>query len=193
VVVFKNGKPAKKDYRHFKIKTVEGPNDFASMEEIVLRRYRRLLKEEQPLPDLIVIDGGKGQLNSAANSLRALGLTARIPVIGIAKRLEEIYRLGDPVPLHIDKKSPALHLIQQIRNEAHRFAITFHRNQRSKAAANRSQLSRIKGIGEQTEQKLLKHFRSVKKIKAASEAELAAIAGKQKAALLRKAIEAGEI
>ncbi len=189
VVVFKDGKASKRDYRHFKIKTVEGPNDFASMEEVVGRRYRRLLDEEQPLPKLIVIDGGKGQLSSTAKALRELDLLDKIPVIGIAKRLEEIYKVRDPVPLHIDKKSPALQLIQQIRNEAHRFAITFHRKQRSKATGQRSRLSEIKGIGPTTEQKLLKKFKSVKKIKAASAEELEAVIGKKKAAVLLAGLE----
>ncbi|RMG57099.1 MAG: excinuclease ABC subunit C, partial [Bacteroidetes bacterium] len=143
VVVFKDGKPAKRDYRHFKIKTVEGPNDFASMTEIVTRRYKRLVAEAQPLPKLIIIDGGKGQLSSAAEALRELGLLDKIPLVGIAKRLEEIYAVGDPIPLHIDKRSPALQLVQQLRNEAHRFAITFHRDQRSKAPNQRSRLTQV--------------------------------------------------
>ena len=189
VVVFKNGKPAKREYRHFNIKTVEGPNDFASMEEIVERRYKRLLAENQPLPKLIVIDGGKGQLSSAAAALERVGLLGQIPMVGVAKRLEEIYRVGDPIPLYIDKKSQALHLIQQVRNEAHRFAITFHRNKRSKAPGQRSKLTSIKGIGEQAEQEILKQFKSVKKLKAASQAELEAKIGKHKAKLIRKAIE----
>lgn len=193
VVVFKNGKSSKRDYRTFKIKTVEGPNDFASMEEIVYRRYKRLLDEDQPLPKLIVIDGGKGQLSSAASSLRKLNLLDKIPVIGIAKRLEEIYIVGDPLPLHLDKKSPALQLIQQIRNEAHRFAITFHRKLRSKDKSQRSQLTQIKGIGPSAEQKLLRTFKSIKKLKAASEDEIASVIGQSKAATIKKAIEAGEI
>jgi len=180
VVVFKNGKAAKKDYRHFNIKTVSGPNDFASMKEVVRRRYKRLLEEEQPLPKLVVIDGGKGQLSSAAEALSELDLVDSLPVIGIAKRLEEIYKLGDSVPLHIDKKSPALQLIQQLRNEAHRFAITFHRKKRSKAVGQRSRLTEIEGIGPQTEQKLLKTFRSVKKIQEASEEDIIAVIGKKK-------------
>ena len=193
VVVFKNGKPAKRDYRHFKIRTVEGPNDFASMEEIVGRRYKRLLNENEPLPKLIIIDGGKGQLSSAATALRDLDLLNKIPVIGVAKRLEEIYRVGDPIPLHIDKKSPALHLIQQLRNEAHRFAITFHRNLRSKAEGQRSRLTLIKGIGDRAEQDILRQFKSIKKLKAASQAELEAKIGKHKAALILKAISKGII
>ena len=191
VVVFKDGKPAKSDYRHFHIKTVEGPNDFASMKEIVGRRYRRLVEEGQALPDLVVIDGGKGQLSSAAEALRELNLLDQLPLIGIAKRLEEIYAVGDPIPLHIAKNNPALHLLQQIRNEAHRFAITFHRNQRSKG--QRSKLTGIKGIGEQTEQMILKKYRSVKKLKEAPPEELEEKLGKSKAKLIRNAIEAGEI
>lgn len=190
-VVFKDGKPAKKDYRHFKIKTVEGPNDFASMTEIVGRRYKRLQDEGQPLPKLIIIDGGKGQLSSAAEALKELDLLGKIPMIGIAKRLEEIYRVGDPYPLHLDKKSSALKLIQQLRNEAHRFAITFHRQQRSKT--QRSQLTQIKGIGAKAEQEILKVFRSIKKLKAASPTELEAKLGKHRAQLIQQAIEAGEI
>ncbi|MEM7371488.1 MAG: excinuclease ABC subunit UvrC [Bacteroidota bacterium] len=193
VVVFKNGKPAKKDYRHFNIKTVVGPDDFASMEEVVGRRYKRLLEEEQALPKLILIDGGKGQLSSAASALRDLGLLGKIPVIGVAKRLEEIYRVGDSFPLHIDKRSPALHLIQQLRNEAHRFAITFHRNKRSNAPNQRSKLTSIKGIGKAAEQQILREFRSIKKLKEVSEAELAAKIGPHKAKLIRAAIEAGEL
>lgn len=191
MVVFKNGKAAKKDYRKFNIKTVEGPNDFASMTEIVGRRYSRLVEEGKDLPKLIVIDGGKGQLNSASEALKEVGLLGKIPIIGIAKRLEEIYKLGDPIPLHIDKRSPALHLIQQLRNEAHRFAISFHRDQRSKG--QKSKLSTIKGIGPQTEQKILQQFRSIKKLKKASEAEIEAKLGKQKAKIILKAIQAGEI
>jgi len=193
VVVFRQGKPAKKDYRHFNIKSVEGPNDFASMKEIVGRRYSRLLKEKQPLPKLVIIDGGKGQLSSAADALRELGLLGQIPLIGIAKRLEEIYAVGDPIPLHIDKKSPALHLIQQLRNEAHRFAITFHRNKRSKAPGQQSNLSRIKGIGPATAHKILSEFRSIKKLKAASPEALESLLGKSKARIIRQAIEKGEI
>lgn len=192
-VVFKNGKAAKRDYRHFKIKTVEGPDDFASMKEIVHRRYKRLLDENEPLPKLIVIDGGKGQLSSAAESLKELGLLYKIPMIGIAKRLEEIYRVGDPIPLHIDKKSPALILIQRIRNEAHRFAITFHRDLRSNADRQRSFLTKIKGIGPQAEKDILKAFRSVKKLKSASEAELIDKLGERRAKLILSAIKDGTI
>ncbi|MCL4106250.1 UNVERIFIED_CONTAM: hypothetical protein GTU68_061092 [Idotea baltica] len=192
MVVFKDGKPAKKDYRHFKIKTVVGPDDFASMEEIVYRRYKRLLDEQQPLPDLIVIDGGKGQLSSAANSLRELDLIGTIPIIGIAKKLEEIFHLGDPIPLHLDKRSTSLKIIQQLRNEAHRFAITFHRDLRSKNTF-KSKLTSIEGIGEGTRKKLLSHFRSVKKIKEASLEELTEVIGPSKAKMVIKAKEKGQL
>ena len=193
VVVFKGGKPAKRDYRHFNIKTVQGSNDFASMKEIVHRRYKRQLEEKNELPKLIIVDGGKGQLSSSAESLRSLGLLGKVPLIGIAKRLEEIYIVDDPIPLHIDKKSPALHLIQQIRNEAHRFAITFHRKKRSQAPNQKSALSTLDGIGPATEKKLLRTFKSVSKIKQASEAELIEAIGKKKAIALRQAIDAGKI
>jgi len=179
-VVFKNGKPSKKEYRHFNIKTVEGPDDFASMEEVVFRRYKRLLEENQPLPQLIVIDGGKGQLSSALKSLDILGLRGKIAIIGIAKRLEEIYFPEDPIPLYLDKKSESLKIIQQLRNEAHRFGITFHRNKRSKAAIN-SELESIEGIGEKTAEELLKKYKSVKRIKEASIENLAEMIGILKA------------
>ncbi|MEY2949416.1 MAG: excinuclease ABC subunit UvrC [Saprospiraceae bacterium] len=176
-VVFKNAKPSKKDYRHFHIKTVIGPDDFASMEEVVGRRYSRLLKEKKTLPQLIVIDGGKGQLSAAVKALEKLNILDQVTVIGIAKKLEEIFFPGDPIPLYIDKKSEALKIIQQARNEAHRFAITFHRNLRSKSLTG-SQLTEIDGIGKKTAEKLLNHFGSVKKIKEATEMELLEIAGK---------------
>ncbi len=176
-VVFKNAKPAKRDYRHFHIKTVIGPDDFASMEEIVTRRYSRLLRENQDLPQLIIIDGGKGQLSAAVKSLEALNLLDRVTVIGIAKKLEEIYFAKDPVPLHLNKKSESLKLIQQARNEAHRFAITFHRNQRSKDFT-KTELTDIPGIGDKTAQKLLQHFKSVKKMKLAKAEDLEALVGK---------------
>ncbi len=179
-VVFKDGKPSKKDYRHYNIKTVEGPDDFASMEEVVFRRYKRLLNEAEPLPQLIVIDGGKGQLSSALKSLDLLGLRGKIAIIGIAKRLEEIYFPGDSIPLYLDKKSESLKIIQQLRNEAHRFGITFHRNKRSKGAIN-SELEGIEGIGEKTAQDLLKTFKSVKRIKEASVEDLAKTVGSAKA------------
>ena len=177
---FKDGKPSKKDYRHFNIKTVEGPDDFASMEEVVHRRYRRLLEENEPLPQLIVIDGGKGQLSSALKSLDILGLRGKIAIIGIAKRLEEIYFPEDPIPLYLDKKSESLKIIQQLRNEAHRFGITFHRSKRSRAAIN-SELEEIEGIGKKTAEDLLKNFKSVKRIKEASLENLAEKIGISKA------------
>ena len=170
-VVFKNTKPSKKDYRHFNIKTVVGPDDFASMEEVVFRRYRRLLEEDEPLPQLIIVDGGKGQLSSAMKSIKKLGLENKIVVVGIAKRLEEIFFPEDPIPIYIDKKSESLKVIQNLRNEAHRFAITFHRNKRSQNFT-KSELTEIKGIGQKTADKLLSAFGSVKKIKALTHAEL---------------------
>ena len=179
-VVFRDGKPTKKEYRHFNIKTVEGPDDFASMEEVVFRRYKRLLNEAQDLPQLIVIDGGKGQLSSAVKSLDVLGLRGKIAIIGIAKRLEEIYFPEDPIPLYLDKKSETLKIIQQLRNEAHRFGISFHRNKRSKAAIN-SELENIEGIGEKTAEQLLKSFKSVKRIREASIDNLAKLIGMAKA------------
>ena len=175
-VVFKDGKPSKKDYRHFNIKTVEGPNDFASMEEVVRRRYTRLVAENQPLPNLIIIDGGKGQLSSAVKILDELNLRGKIAIIGIAKRLEELFYPGDSIPLYLDKKSETLKIIQQLRNEAHRFGITFHRDKRSKAAIN-SSVSGIPGIGEKTMETLIRHFKSVKRMKAADEKEIIAIVG----------------
>jgi excinuclease ABC subunit C len=179
-VVFKNAKPSKKDYRHFKIKTVVGPDDFASMEEVVYRRYSRLLKEEQPLPQLIVIDGGKGQLSSAVKSLEKLDLIGKITIIGIAKKLEEIYFPGDPIPLHINKKSESLKLIQQARDEAHRFALTLHRNLRSKHFIG-TELTDIPGIGKKTANTLLTTYKSVKKVKSQSEHSLATVVGKANA------------
>ncbi|MEM9143434.1 MAG: excinuclease ABC subunit UvrC [Bacteroidota bacterium] len=182
-VVFKDGKPAKKEYRHYNIKTVTGPDDFASMEEVVFRRYKRLLEEESDLPQLIVIDGGKGQLSSALKSLDVLGLRGKIAIIGIAKRLEEIYFPEDPIPLYLDKRSESLRIIQQLRNEAHRFGITFHRKKRSKAAIN-SELVQIKGIGEKTAQDLLRSFKSVKRIKSASLDSLVETIGAAKAKIV---------
>ena len=175
-VVFKNGKPSKKDYRHFNIKTVEGPDDFASMEEVVYRRYKRLLDEEQPLPQLIIIDGGKGQLSSALKSLDQLGLRQKIAIIGIAKRLEELFYPDDPIPLYLDKKSETLKIIQQLRNEAHRFGIEHHRNRRSKSALT-TELETIPGIGEQTVVALMKQFKSVKRISEAKLEDLEQIVG----------------
>ena len=182
-VVFKNAKPSKKDYRHFNIKTVEGPDDFASMEEVILRRYSRMLEEKQELPQLIVIDGGKGQLSAALNSLEKLGLRGKIAIIGIAKKLEEIYYPGDSVPLYIDKRSESLKVIQHMRNEAHRFGITHHRNRRSKGAIS-SELTDIKGIGEETLKQLITKFKSVKRIKESTEDEIAAIVGNAKAKII---------
>ena len=179
-VVFKKAKPSKKDYRHFNIKTVEGPNDFASMEEIVYRRYKRLLEEEQPLPQLVIVDGGKGQLSSAQKIFTELNLTGRVTLIGIAKKLEEIFFPGDPYPLYLDKNSESLKVIQHLRDEAHRFGITFHRNKRSKGQTT-SALDEIKGIGEKTKTALLKEFKSVKRIQEASIEELSAIVGEAKA------------
>ncbi len=176
-VVFKNAKPSKKDYRHFNIKTVVGPDDFASMEEVVYRRYKRLLDEDQDLPQLVIIDGGKGQLSSSMKSIDKLGLRDKIVVVGIAKQLEEIFFPGDSIPLYINKKSESLKLIQHARNEAHRFAITFHRNKRSQNFTT-TELTNIKGIGDKTAQKLLTHFGSVKKIKNALYAEIEAEVGK---------------
>ncbi|MHA7056701.1 excinuclease ABC subunit UvrC [Aquimarina sp. M1] len=179
-VVFKNGKPSKKEYRKFNIKTVEGPNDFASMEEVVYRRYKRLLDEEQPLPQLVIVDGGKGQLSSGLKALEDLNLRGKITIIGIAKRLEEIYYPGDSIPLYLDKKSETLKIIQHLRNEAHRFGITFHRQKRSKAALD-TELDSIPGIGEKTVIELLKHFRSVKRISQATKNELSEVVGKSRA------------
>ena len=179
-VVFKDGKPSKKDYRHYNIKTVVGPDDFGSMEEVVYRRYKRLLAEDEPLPQLIVIDGGKGQLSSALKSLDILGLRGKIAIIGIAKRLEEIYYPGDSVPLYLDKKSETLKIIQHARNEAHRFGITLHRNKRSKSAIQ-SELELIPTIGKQTITNLLRKFKSAKRVKEASLEELENVIGNARA------------
>jgi excinuclease ABC subunit C len=179
-VIFKDGKPSKKDYRHFNIKTVVGSDDFASMEEVVFRRYKRMLDENQPLPQLIIIDGGKGQLSSALKSIDALGLRGKIAIIGIAKRLEELFYPGDSVPLYLDKKSETLKVIQQLRNEAHRFGITFHRDKRSKSALN-SSIESIPGIGEKTMLSLIQHFKSVKRLKLATEKEISEVVGVSKA------------
>ena len=183
-VVFKNAKPNKKDYRHFNIKTVVGPDDFTSMEEVVYRRYKRLLKEKQPLPELIVIDGGKGQLSSAVKSLEKLNLREEIAIIGIAKRLEEIYFPGDSVPLYLDKRSESLKVIQQLRDEAHRFGITHHRNKRSKESLGTS-LDKIKGIGPKTVELLISYFGSVRQVKTAKKEELVKLVGKTKALLIQ--------
>lgn len=176
---FINTKPAKKEYRHFNIKTVEGPDDFASMEEVIFRRYKRMIDEALPLPQLIVIDGGKGQLSAALNSLDKLGLRGKMAIIGVAKRLEEIYFPGDSAPLYIDKKSETLRIIQQLRDEVHRFGITHHRKRRSKGVV-KTELSSIDGIGESTSADLLRHFKSVKQIKEAKQEELEKVIGKSK-------------
>jgi excinuclease ABC subunit C len=183
-VVFKNAKPSKQDYRHFKVKTVIGPNDFDTMKEVVFRRYRRLLEENQSLPQLVIIDGGKGQLSAAMESINELGLAGRMTIVGIAKRLEEIFFPGDSVPLYINKKSESLKLIQQARNEAHRFAITFHRDLRSKNFID-TELNNIPGIGEKTAQKLLTHFGSVRKVREALASELIEVLGMAKAKVVK--------
>jgi excinuclease ABC subunit C len=188
MVVFRDARPFKKDYRHYNIKTVEGPDDFASMEEVLYRRYKRLLDEQQPLPQLIVVDGGKGQLSSAVAALEKLGLRGKIPVMGIAKRLEEIYFPGDSIPVYIDKKSETLKVIQHLRDEAHRFGITHHRNRRQKGSM-KSALMDIKGIGEKTGNQLLQEFRSVQGIKNATFDELAKVAGPAKAKIVKSYFE----
>ena len=177
IVVFKNARPSKKDYRHFNVKTVEGPNDFATMEEAVYRRYKRILEEGETLPQLVIIDGGKGQLTSAVKSLKKLNILDKLTVIGIAKRLEELYFPGDQYPISLDKKSESLKLIQQLRDEAHRFGITFHRKKRDKGTLN-TELEKIDGIGKTTADKLLTHFKSVKKIRVATSTELAQVLNK---------------
>ena len=184
-VVFRNAKPAKRDYRHFNVKTVEGPNDFATMEEVVFRRYKRLISEGAGLPQLIIIDGGKGQLGAAMKSIRALGIENDVTVVGIAKRLEEIYFPDDPVPAHINKKSESLKLIQQARDEAHRFGLTFHRNQRSRNFL-RTELTEISGIGEKTAEKLLQHFGSLARVREATGETLESVAGKAVADKIRR-------
>lgn len=189
-VVFKKAKPSKKDYRHFHIKTVVGPDDFASMREIVTRRYTRLLEEKAPLPQLIIIDGGKGQLNAATEVLRELNLLGKITIVGLAKRLEEIFYPGDPFPLVLDKTSETLKVIQHLRDEAHRFGITFHRHMRSKGQIV-SELDTIKGIGEKTKEALLKKYKSVKRIREAPSAELEELIGKKKAALVAEGLGMG--
>lgn len=182
-VVFKNAKPSKKDYRHFNIKTVEGPDDFASMEEAVYRRYKRLLDEGESLPQLIVIDGGKGQLSSSLKALDKLNLRGKIAIVGIAKKLEEIFFPGDSLPIYIDKRSESLRVIQYLRNEAHRFGITHHRNKRSKSALI-SEITQIKGIGEKTYEELIKTFKSINGVKNASERELIEVVGNAKAKII---------
>ena len=187
-VVFKNAKPSKRDYRHFNVKTVEGPNDFASMEEVVLRRYQRLIGEGAGLPQLVIIDGGKGQLSAAMKSIRALGLEGQMTVVGIAKRLEEIYFPDDPVPAHINKKSESLKLIQQARDEAHRFSITFHRNQRSKNFI-KTELTEIPGIGAKTSEKLLAHFGSLARVREADPTDVEKLVGRSAAGKLKTYFE----
>src|SRR5690606_26566959 len=184
-VVFRHGKPAKSDYRHFIVRSIEGQDDFAAMKEVVFRRYKRMIDENQTLPDLIIIDGGKGQLGAAMESLRELDIDDKVTIIGIAKRLEEIYFPGDPVPLYINKKSESLKLIQQARNEAHRFAITFHRKKRSERV-HQTELTQIPGVGEKTSQKLLRAFKSIKNIRAAEIDELATIVGPALAVKVKK-------
>jgi excinuclease ABC subunit C len=188
MVCYKNGKPSKKDYRHFNIKTVVGANDFDSMHEVVFRRYKRCLDESLPLPKLIIIDGGKGQLNAACNALIGLDLYGKIPIIGIAKRLEEIFFPGDQDPLYIDKKSESLKFIQAIRNETHRFAITFHRNKRSQVHL-KSAMTEIPGIGHHTFNKLLKEFKTISNIKNATEEDLSKIIGLKKAQVVKEALK----
>lgn len=190
-VVFRDAKPSRKDYRHFNIRTVVGPDDFASMEEVVARRYKRMLEEGQDLPQLIIVDGGKGQLSSAVMALEGLGLYGKIPIIGIAKKLEEIYFPGDTLPLYINKKSESLRLIQRMRDEAHRFGITHHRKRRSKSTLV-SELTNIKGIGEKTFEQLIKHFKSVKKLKAASLGELTEVVGESKAKIIAEGLKQEE-
>ena len=182
-VVFRNAKPSKKDYRHFNIKTVEGPDDFASMEEAVYRRYKRLLNENESLPQLIIIDGGKGQLSASLKALEALNLRGKIAIVGIAKRLEEIFFPGDSLPIYLDKRSESLRVIQFMRNEAHRFGITHHRNKRSKAALT-SELTQIKGIGSKTHEELMLAFKTVSRIQKANMEELTSVIGKSKAAIV---------
>ncbi len=188
MVCFKNGKPSKKDYRHFKIKTVVGPDDFGSMKEIVTRRYSRLIRENTPLPNLVIVDGGKGQLSAAVEALKELKIYHELPIIGIAKKLEEIYYPGDSIPLHLSKKSESLKLIQQLRDEAHRFAITFHRQLRSKNSFQ-SILDQIEGIGPQTKTKLIGKYKTLNNIQNASLEELATLIGQHKAMLISEGIK----
>ena len=191
MTVFKDGKPSKRDYRHFNIRTVEGPDDFASMEEVIYRRYKRAVDENEPLPQLIVIDGGKGQLSSAMESLTKLGLADKVAVIGIAKRLEEIFFPNDPIPIYLDKRSQTLRIIQQIRDEAHRFGITHHRKRRSKGAL-KSALTDIKGVGEKTIEKLISKFGSTERIKSASLEEITKVVGAKNAQLIKDFLNKSE-
>lgn len=182
-VVFKNGKPAKNEYRHFNVRTVEGPDDFATMKEALTRRYTRLLEEDKPLPQLIVVDGGKGQLSAAVEALKAIGVYGKLAVVGIAKRLEEIYYPGDPLPMYIDKKSETLKVIQHMRDEAHRFGITHHRSRRDKGTL-RTALTEVPGVGDETARLLLKHFKSVTRVKEASVETLSGVVGVAKAKII---------
>ena len=184
-VVFKNGKPSKKDYRHFNVKTVNGPDDFATMKEVVYRRYKRLLNEKLSLPELVIVDGGKGQLSSAVEALQELGLGGKVPIVGIAKRLEEIFFPGDSYPIYLDKRSESLKLIQFMRNESHRFGIQHHRNKRSTAALQ-TQMDTIKGVGPKTIEALFQNFKTLEGIKKANEVELQKIAGTKKSALIKE-------
>lgn len=186
-VVFKNAKPSKKDYRHFNIKTVVGPDDFASMKEVLTRRYSRLVAEGEPLPQLVIVDGGKGQLSAAVEAFDAMGLRGKIALVGIAKRLEEIYFPGDSIPLYIDKNSESLRVVQHLRDEAHRFGITHHRNRRSKGQL-RTMFADIKGVGDKTHDTLIKHFKSLKRVKEASFEDIAAVIGPAKAKIVAEAL-----
>jgi len=190
-VVFRNAKPAKRDYRHFNIKTVVGPDDFASMKEVLTRRYTRLVNEGRELPQLIVVDGGKGQLSAAVEALDEMGLRGKIAVVGIAKRLEEIYFPGDSIPLYIDKNSETLRVVQHLRDEAHRFGITHHRDRRSKSQAV-SELDGIKGVGEKTRTALLTHFKSVRRLREADLDAIAEVVGPAKASIVFGALHAEE-
>ena len=190
-VVFKDARPSKKDYRHFNIKTVVGPDDFASMKEVLTRRYTRLVNEGRELPQLIVVDGGKGQLSAAVEALDEMGLRGKIAVVGIAKRLEEIYFPGDSIPLYIDKNSETLRVVQHLRDEAHRFGITHHRDRRSKSQAV-SELDGIKGVGEKTRTALLTHFKSVRRLREADLDAIAEVVGPAKASIVFGALHAEE-
>ncbi len=182
-VVFRNGKPSKRDYRHFIIKTVEGPDDFASMKEVLHRRYTRMMAEGEELPQLVVVDGGKGQLSAAVEAFEEMGIRGKVALVGIAKRLEEIYFPGDSLPLYIDKKSRSLRVIQHLRDEAHRFGITHHRDRRSKGQV-RSELDSIPGVGDITQTKLMKHFKSLKRVKSAEMSEIQNVVGNHRAQII---------
>jgi excinuclease ABC subunit C len=183
-VVFRDGKPSRKEYRHFNIKTVEGPDDFASMREILHRRYSRLLAEGAELPDLIIVDGGKGQLSSAYGVLKELGIDKQVPIVGLAKRLEEVFYPGDPIPYYLSRTGEPLKVVCHIRDEAHRFGITFHRQKRNNSLIT-SELDSINGIGEKSRNALLKHFKSVRRIKEATLEELASVVGTSRATVIR--------